>query len=344
MRYIVKVNPKYAGIREWVEKVVREGMPADGEVIYRGRNVLYRADAGQRLEVHCEANRKGYRKVGETGDGMTVGETGEGRTDRKAGETGDGMTVGENGEGRTDRKAGETGDGMTVGENVEGRTDGDMTAGEDARRLMVVVKEFKKPNLVNAYVYTTVRTSKAERSYRNAMRMSELGFLTPEPVAYGEVRNGIKLVSSCYICRELTGASEMRNWEDFPNAGTLIPAFAREIYRLHQAGVWHKDFSPRNILYKETAAEKKETATGKYDFYYVDLNRMKFGVHDRKRQMSMFRSINLNPAETRKLAGYYAAVAGLDKATTEKEALEQLAGYFAERKRKSKLKSLFKRG
>ncbi len=140
MRYIVKVNPKYAGIREWVEKVVREGMPADGEVIYRGRNVLYRADAGQRLEVHCEANRKGYRKVGETGDGMTVGETGEGRTDRKAGETGDGMTV---------------------GENVEGRTDGDMTAGEDARRLMVVVKEFKKPNLVNAYVYTTVRTSKA---------------------------------------------------------------------------------------------------------------------------------------------------------------------------------------
>lgn len=289
MRYIVKVNPKYAGIREWVEKVIREGMPADGEVIYRGRNVLYRADAGQGLEVHCEANRKGYRKVGETGEGMTDGK------------------VGETGEGRADGKAG--------------------------RRLMVVVKEFKKPNLVNAYVYTTVRTSKAERSYRNAMKMSELGFLTPEPVAYGEVRNGIKLVSSCYICRELVGASEMRNWEDFPNAATLIPAFAREIYRLHKAGVWHKDFSPGNILYKETAADT-------YDFYYVDLNRMKFGVHDRKRQMSMFRSINLNPAETRKLAGYYAEVAGLEKAATEKEALEQLAGYFAERGRKAKFKKL----
>lgn len=308
MIYIVKVNPKYAGIREWVEKVVSEGMPTDGEVIYRGRNVLYRADAGQGLEVHCEANRKGYRKVGETVDGMTGRETGDGMTDGKVGETGEGMTDGE--------------------------------AEKAARRLMVVVKEFKKPNLVNAYVYTTVRTSKAERSYRNAMKMSELGFLTPEPVAYGEVRNGIKLVSSCYICRELTGASEMRNWEDFPNAGTLIPAFAREIYRLHQAGVWHKDFSPGNILYKETAAEKKETSEGKYNFYYVDLNRMKFGVHDRKRQMSMFRSINLNPAETRKLAGYYAEVAGLEKAATEKEALEQLAGYFAERGRKARFKKL----
>ena len=246
MRYIVKVNPKYAGIREWVEKVVREGMPADGEVIYRGRNVLYRSI-------------------------------------------------------------------------VNGTS--------------VVVKEFKKPNPVNAYVYTTLRTSKAERSYRNAMRMSESGFLTPEPVAYGEVRNGLKLMSSCYICRELEGAKEMRNWQDYPNASTLVPAFAHEIYRLHQAGVWHKDFSPGNILYKETAA-------GTYDFYYVDLNRMKFGVHDRKRQMSMFRSINLNPAETRKLAGYYSEVAGLEKAATEKEALEQLAGYFAERGRKARLKKL----
>ncbi len=261
MKYIVRLNPKYEGLREWVERVAHNGMPEDGEVIYRGRNILYRADA-------TLAGNRG--------------------------------TDGGNGQ---------------------------------QEPLMAIVKEFRKPNIINSYVYTTVRTSKAARSFYNAMKMTELGFLTPEPIAYAEVRDGLKLISSCYICRELTGAKEMRHWEDFPNADTLVPAFAKETLRLHRAGVLHKDFSPGNRLYTGDADNG-------YSFYYVDLNRMKFNEHRQAKLMTMFRSINLNPEETRKLARHYAEASGENPERVERLAIAQLNGYFAKRKRKQKLKSL----
>lgn len=203
----------------------------------------------------------------------------------------------------------------------------------DLGGVTAVIKEFKKPNAVNAYAYTTVRKSKARRSFENASKMASLGFLTPGPIAYGEERDGLRLGRSCYISLELTGATEMRHWEDHPCAATLVPAFASEIWRLHQAGVWHKDFSPGNILYTISP-------DGRYEFHYVDLNRMKFGVHDPKRLMSMFRSINLNPAETARLGRLYAAASGKDAAAMEKEALRRLEGYFAERRRKALFKRL----
>lgn len=263
MRHIIKINPKYEGLRGLVERIVRKGMPADAEVIYRGRNILYAVEIGTQLEEHCESNKRG----------------------------------------------------------------------EERPSIRAIVKDFRKPNVVNAYVYTTLRASKAARSYENAMKMSELGFLTPEPIAYAEVRKGIKLVSSCYISRELVGATEMRHWEDHPNAGGLVRAFAAEIRRLHQKGVLHKDFSPGNILYKRGKG-------GEYNFYHVDLNRMKFGEKHHGKLMSMFKSINLKAEETRRLARYYAEESGLDIATTEQEALSELKKYLRKRDRKRRLKGI----
>lgn len=204
----------------------------------------------------------------------------------------------------------------------------------DVGGIPIVVKEFRKPNAVNAYVYTTLRSSKAARSFENGMKMLSLGFLTPEPVAYGEIREGIKLKGSIYVSRELTGAREMRHWEELPEADTLLPAFAAEIVRLHRAGVWHKDFSPGNILFTGDPAKG-------YEFHYVDLNRMKFGEHSRKHLMSMLRSINLNPAETARIGRLYGEAAGEDPAKTEREALRQLDGYLNERRRKARWKKLF---
>lgn len=244
MKYIVKIAPEYERYRDKIEKIVREGMPEDGEVIYRGRNILYRTKLGDEP---------------------------------------------------------------------------------------VIVKEFKKPNIVNAYAYTTVRTSKALRSYENSVRMREAGFSAPRPIAYGEARSGIKLKESCYICAELTGAHEMRNWEENPDCENLVRALAREMVRLHEAGIWHKDFSPGNVLYTGNAEDG-------YQFHYVDLNRMKFGVHDRSKLYRMFRAMNLKPEETRRLGRLYGEESGLDPAEMETEAVRQLEGYFAERRRKERFK------
>lgn len=191
----------------------------------------------------------------------------------------------------------------------------------------VITKQFKRPILINAFAYTTIRKSKAKRSYRNAMKMISLGFNSPEPIAWAELRNGLKLLDSIYVCLELKGATEMREWQELPCADTLVPAFAAEIFRLHQAGVFHKDFSPGNILFIKNT-------DGSYTFNYVDLNRMKFGVHDHASQMRMFRAINLNYDALDHLARKYARIAGEDEETIAKEAKLELDGYFKEQKQK----------
>lgn len=199
--------------------------------------------------------------------------------------------------------------------------------------VKAVVKMFKRPNFINSYVYTTLRRSKAERSFNNALRLKKLGFLTPDPIAYIEVLSGLKLVGCQYICRELFNAREMRHWENLPDADTLIPAFAREILRLHETGVWNKDFSPGNILYKGNSSSG-------YEFYYVDLNRMEFGVHDPRKLMRMFRAINLNRKETARLGRLYAEVAGKNSDEMERIALRQLDRYFTAQRRKNFFKRL----
>lgn len=191
----------------------------------------------------------------------------------------------------------------------------------------VIVKDFKRPHILNRYVYTNLRKSKARRSFENALKIAGLGFLTPQPVAYCEVKRGLQLIWSFYLSVQLDGATEMRRWEENPDRETLLPAFAADMLRLHRAGVWHKDFSPGNILYKKDSA-------GNYNFYYVDLNRMQFDVTDKRKLMRMFRSINLNREEAQRLGRLYARAAGLDEDEIAAEALRQLEGYFAEQKRK----------
>lgn len=200
---------------------------------------------------------------------------------------------------------------------------------------MVNVKAFHCPKFFNAYVYTTLRKGKAVRSFLNASRLLEMGFLSPMPIGYGEERQGIKLMHSYYFSRHLP-FDNLRDWTKKPDCESLLRAFAKEIVRLHRAGVWHKDFSPGNILY--TGSE-----TDGYKFYYIDLNRMEFDVHNRRKLMSMFRAISLDPEETARLARFYAEEAGEDPNAVVAEALEQLDGYFRKRRWKKWLKKIFKR-
>lgn len=312
MSYRIVINPGYEDYRGQIEALIKRGRPAGAEVIYEGRNTLYRFKA---LPDRVAANAATSSR---TADGNAIGtaeDTAIGAADRNAIGTADGTASGE-------------ADGTASGA-AEG------AAASDAG-VSMVVKEFRKPNIVNAYAYTTVRTSKARRSYENARRMLELGFQTPEPIAYCEERKGLKLVASCYVSRELSGAAEMRHWEDHPDSVALVRAFAEEIKRLHEAGVWHKDFSPGNVLYTGDAQLG-------YTFHYVDLNRMKFGEHRREKLMSMFRSINLKPDETKRLARYYAEATGQEPEAVEREALSYLDGYFRERERKATVKKMLKK-
>lgn len=199
----------------------------------------------------------------------------------------------------------------------------------------VNIKAFRRPGLINSLVYTMFRKSKAQRSFEYASRLIEMGFHSPAPIGYGEERDGMRLKRSYYFSEQIE-AQTLRDWEQKPDCEPLLRALAKEIVKLHRAGVWHKDFSPGNILYTGNENEG-------YTFYYIDLNRMQFNVTSRNKLMTMFKAINLSPGETERIARYYAEEAGEDPDKTAQIALKKLNQYLASKRRHHWLKKIFKR-
>ncbi len=183
----------------------------------------------------------------------------------------------------------------------------------------VTIKRFKIPNWVNAIAYRTLRKSKARRSYEHGMQLLSHGFLTPTPLAYIELSKGLMLRHSYYIC-DFIDAPTVRFWEERPDCEPLLAAMASDLVKMHRQGVWHKDYSPGNIL------AQGNPKVG-YKLYYVDINRMKFDMHDHKKQMRNFRSISLVEDETRHLARHYAQAAGIDPEQMQQIASQQLRTY-----------------
>ena len=164
-----------------------------------------------------------------------------------------------------------------------------------------------------------------------------MGFDTPDPVAYIEIHRGARLTRSYYICRQIDGAEDLRLWHlrDAEAMSPVLDALAQYMVRLHRAGVYHKDFSPGNILYRKE--------NGVYHFYLIDINRMIFGVHSRKRLMDNFSRIDIeSPEATADLARRYAIAAGISPEDTGTKALQRLQGYLRGKRRRRKLKRLFK--
>lgn len=140
----------------------------------------------------------------------------------------------------------------------------------DMDQIRINVKSFKTPHLLNQFVYTLLRDSKAKRSYLYAKELIDRGINTPMPVAYIELRSALKLKRSYYVSEQTEFDDEMRVLQrgTLEEHRDLIVAFAQYTAFLHSRNVLHLDYSPGNILFKK---EKDD-----YDFFLVDLNRMKF--------------------------------------------------------------------
>lgn len=202
----------------------------------------------------------------------------------------------------------------------------------DGNGRHLCVKHFRKAKFPNSYIYTTLRHSKARRSFEHATMLLSAGFLTPRPIAWSERRHGIKLLDSYYICEYLP-LPNIRDWGRMPDADSLIEALGAYMVRLHRAGIFHRDFSPGNILVERLPG-------GDYRFYLVDINRMNFNVTDRRRLMSMFRSISLEADDTTRLARAYARSSGENPDTIVAEALASLRRYQATKRRHRRFKKL----
>ncbi|WP_306352871.1 Kdo domain containing protein [Flavobacterium sp. '19STA2R22 D10 B1'] len=137
---------------------------------------------------------------------------------------------------------------------------------------IVNVKSFKIPNLINKVAYKYFRKSKAKRSYEfaNYLLANEIG--TPDPIAYFEKFNFLGLNKSFYVSNHLETELTFRElvlFPEYPDNENILRQFIQFSFLLHEKGIEFLDHSPGNTLIKKTEE-------GKYDFFLVDLNRMRF--------------------------------------------------------------------
>jgi tRNA A-37 threonylcarbamoyl transferase component Bud32 len=164
-----------------------------------------------------------------------------------------------------------------------------------------VIKSFKKPILINQFIYKYIRKSKAKRSFEYANTLLSLGVKTPPPVAYIENFNLVGLQNSYYISEFINDNITFRTLihePNYPDRNNIVDGFTKFTFHLHEKGVEFLDHSPGNTL-----IVKKEDH---YDFYLVDLNRMKFGKLSYEQRLKNFARITRNKSLIKQIATTYA--------------------------------------
>lgn len=134
------------------------------------------------------------------------------------------------------------------------------------------VKSYKVPNAFNKLAYRYIRKSKARRSFEYAEKLLSIGINTPAPVAYYEEFGLSGLKKSYYICEQLDDAFTLREFLEQPQCcdqKTVMEQFVAFSFDLHHKGVEFLDNTTGNTLIRSIG-------NGKYEFYLVDINRMKF--------------------------------------------------------------------
>lgn len=148
--------------------------------------------------------------------------------------------------------------------------------------LMVCVKRFKVPSLFQRLWYSFFGTSKALRAFQNALKITQRGISTPEPIACIIEKKFGLITNSYLITKQSTLSQTFYNFRDGNINGKedLIKAFTKWVAAMHNAGVLHLDFSPGNILY--------DYYNNKWHFEIVDINRIRFKPISKKRGCQNF--------------------------------------------------------
>ena len=169
-----------------------------------------------------------------------------------------------------------------------------------------IVKQFATPGLLRGLIYGLCCKSKARRSYEYAQRMKNL---TPQPIAYREVRWCGILRESWYVCRESACThtfNELIGHPDYPHREQILQAIGRFTATLHQRGILHRDYSGGNILFNEDGSRVE----------VIDLNRIRFCRHlSRSQRLRNFERLNIDREALRTMALAYAKAMNEDGQT-----------------------------
>ena len=122
--------------------------------------------------------------------------------------------------------------------------------------VKINIKSFKIPNLVNQIIYRFVRKGKAQRSFEYASKLLDLHIGTPKPIAYFELPTTLLFKKSYYVSEHMDYDLTYRELSrdlDYPNHESILRAFTRFTYTLHENNINFLDHSPGNTLIKNGA-------------------------------------------------------------------------------------------
>ena len=135
--------------------------------------------------------------------------------------------------------------------------------------LTMMVKCFKRVNVIQQVVYTFFRKSKAERAFLFAGEFAKRGIDTPQRIAYIE-QSACGLFSKGYFVNTEVPGTEchllLREVEQFSTR--LADAVMAQTVLMHSRGILHGDLNLSNFLCVEQ--------DGGYHFAMIDINRSHF--------------------------------------------------------------------
>ncbi|MBW2961387.1 lipopolysaccharide kinase InaA family protein [Mesonia aestuariivivens] len=175
----------------------------------------------------------------------------------------------------------------------------------DREDLILNIKSFKVPNLVNQFAYKYFRKSKARRSFEYAQKLQKLGLGTPDPIAYVEFPSATLFKKSFYVSEHLEADYTYRDLThnfEIPHHEDILRAFTRFTFQLHQKNVLFLDHSPGNTLIKINNED--------YQFYLVDLNRMEFKELSFKERIKNFERLTVHKSMVKVMSDEYAKCSG----------------------------------
>jgi serine/threonine protein kinase len=170
--------------------------------------------------------------------------------------------------------------------------------------IILVVKAFKIPNILKSIIYTFCSSSKAKRSYQYSLKVGEFA---PRPIGYIEYYRWYLLYDSYFISERFDYDFTIREPlidKSFEDREEIFRQFARFTYELHKRGIFHKDYSPGNILIKYEDEG--------YLFKIVDINRMKFITFNIKDRLKNFDKLWASDEDLDTIIKEYARLLDMD--------------------------------
>lgn len=203
--------------------------------------------------------------------------------------------------------------------------------------LLIAVKSFKVPHLINRFIYGYFRAGKAYKSYHNALKLIELGINTPAPVAFIREKGAFGLGKSYYISEYVDYKYMFRDLivdDSIAERNKLISLTAKFTLSMQDKGVFFKDHSSGNTLLIKTGTE--------YDFMLVDINRITFKTLNLNDRYQNFSRLTNHPWAIKILAKEAASHLGIPEQEVYSQILKRALKNTAQRKNRKKIKKVLK--